>query len=153
MKIGGIDPATLPVIEVLPIPRGDKIVVFQARGLGDNEEFKKLCPEPTAPGKLTQNGFVSDETDPGYVASMAEHNKRFLAYLVVKSLEPSNIEWDTVDLGEPGTWCNWQKDLRNSGFIQTEINLVFQLCWEANQLDENKLKKAREAFLRGPQVA
>jgi hypothetical protein len=94
MKIGGVDPRTLPTEEVLVLPRGDQRLVFRARGLENMEPFKALCPEPKMPGKLTKDGWVPDSEDEGYKSVMAEHSKRRLAYMVVCSLEPSEIEWD-----------------------------------------------------------
>lgn len=153
MKIGGIDPKTLPNNEVLVIPRGDKRVVFVAQGLPDLEEFHGLVPEPKAPSILTANGYEPNEKDADYLSVMAEYNKRRWAFMVVKSLIPSEIEWDTVKLDVPGTWCNWESDLKNAGLSQVECNLVLGLVLSANSLDESKLKKAREVFLLGPKPA
>lgn len=153
MKIGGVDPKTLPNEEYLVLPRQDQAIVLRARGLQDLQEFAKMCPEPTAPVKLTPNGTVPDPEQPGYKASLGEYQKRRLAYLVVKSLEPSEIEWDTVKTDVPATWMNWEQDLRANNFSQTECNLVLMLVMQANALDEAKLQKAREVFLRGPRPA
>jgi hypothetical protein len=150
MKIGGVDPRTLPAEEVLVLPRGDQQIIFRARGLEDMEEFQKLCPEPKAPGKLTKDGWVPDVKDEDFQSVMREYQKRRLAYIAVRSLEPSAIEWDTVQKDNPATWCNWENDLRAGGLSQIEINRVLALVLEANCLDEAKLKKAREVFLQGP---
>ena len=148
MKIGGVDPRTLPVEEVLVIPRGDQTVVFHAVGIKEMDEFKKLCPEPEPPGKLTKYGWVPDEEDEGYMSVLAEHLTRRLAYIVVHSL--TQIEWDTVVMDNPSTWANWETDLKNGGMSQMECNRVLTLVLEANCLDEKKLQKAREVFLQGP---
>ena len=153
MKIGGVDPKTMPMEEVLVLPRGDQRIVFRAHGLEDMESFRKLCPEPTPPGKLTKDGFVPDTEDKGYQSVLAEYQKRRLAYIAVQSLVPSDIEWDTVDLDNPATWANWEADLKAGGLAQVEINRVLGLVLEANCLDEAKLKKAREVFLQTPAQA
>lgn len=150
MKIGGVDPRTLPTEEVLVLPRGDQRIVFRARGLEDMEPFKALCPEPKMPGKLTKDGYVPDAEDEGYKSIMEEQSKRRLAYMVVCSLEPSQIEWDTVKLDDPSTWANWEADLKAGGMTQVECNRVLSLVMAANCLDETKLRKAREVFLQGP---
>ncbi len=153
MKIGGIDPKTLPTKICLVLPRGDKHIVFWAQGLCDRDDFDAQMPMPTPPGKHTQNGWVPDPNEPGYQASLAAYNKRWLGYLVVKSLEPSEIEWDTVKNDVPGTWTLWEDDLKKGAALsQVECNLVLSLVFEANSLDEAKLAKAREVFLRGPQA-
>ncbi len=150
MKIGGIDPRTLPTEEVLVIPRGDQAIVFYATGVASMEEFRKLCPEPEAPVKWTKDGRVPDETDENYQTVMSEHLRRRLAYIVVHSLIPSKIEWETVKLDNPASWANWEDDLKTAGLSQMECNRVLTLVLEANCLDEKKLRKAREVFLQGP---
>jgi hypothetical protein len=152
MKIGGIDPRMVPNEEVLVLPRGDQQIVFRARGLSDMEEFNKLCPEPIPPIKRTKAGLEPDITNVNYVGTMAEWGKRRLAYIVVKSLEPSEIEWETVEIASPGSWANWEKDLKNNNITQIECNRVVSLVLEANSLNEEKIEKARANFLRGLQA-
>ncbi len=115
----------------------------------DMEEFKKLCLEPIPPRKTTKDGVVADTEDPDYKAALAGYLKRRIAYIVVHSLLPSQIEWDTVRLDSPATWANWESDLKTAGLSDVECNRVLGLVLEANCLDEAKLKKAREVFLQG----
>lgn len=150
MKISGIDPKTLPAEEVLVLPRGDQRIVIRARGLPDMEEFKRLCPEPTPPRKLTKDGWVLDTADEGYQSVATEHNRRRMAYMVVCSLKPSEIEWDTVKMDSAATWVNWESDLKAGGLTQVECNRILSLVLEANCLDEVKLQQARAVFLQGP---
>ena len=153
MKIGGVDPSTLPKEEILVIPRGEQEIVFRATGVPDYDEFNKLCPEPKAPGKLTKDGWEPNENDPDYKSLMENYNTKRLAWLVVRSLEPSQIEWDTVNESKPSTWTKWTDDLKEAGLSQVEVNRVMQLVFQANCLDEEKLKEARENFLLGQQQA
>jgi hypothetical protein len=150
MKIAGIDPKTLCNEVVLVLPRGDAQIVFRARGLTDMEEFDAICPVPKPPGKLTKDGWVPQLSDPTYQQVMAEYAKKRLGYIVTRSLEPSQIEWDTVKREDPRTWPNWEQDLKGGGLTQIEANRVLALVMEANALDESKLQKAREVFLAGP---
>jgi hypothetical protein len=149
MKIGGVDPKTLPVEETLVLPRGDQIMVFRAAGLKDMTEFNRLCPEPVPPKKLTKDGAVSDTDDPNYRAESAAYGKRRWGYIAVHSLIPSEIEWDTVKLDNPTTWSNYEDDLKNAGLTAAECNRITGLVLEANSLDEAKLQQARATFLRG----
>jgi hypothetical protein len=149
MKIGGVDPRQFKAEYDLVLPRGDGFIVFKARGLPNMDEFDKFCPEPKPPRKLTKDGWVDNTDDKNYKSIVEEYNKRRFAYIVVHSLEPSEIEWETVVLDRPGTWANWSDDLKNNGFTQIECNRVIALVMEANCLDELKLKQAREVFQRG----
>ena len=89
------------------------------------------------------------ENDPTYKQVLKAWADQRLGYMVMKSLEPSQIEWDTVVESDPRSWRNWSTDLRNGGLSDTECQRVMNLVLEANCLDEAKLKKAREVFLAG----
>jgi len=149
MKIAGIDPKTLSTEVVLVLPRAEQNIVFRARGLKSMEEFEAKCPVPKPPGKITKDGWVANDTDPTYQQIQSEYAKKRLGFIVVRSLEVSEIEWDTVKSEDPRTWPNWEKDLKEGGLSQIEANRVLALVMEANALDEAKLQKARESFLRG----
>lgn len=152
MRIGGVDPQTLPTEVILVLPRGEKEIVFRAQGVPDYEPFNKVCPEPKAPViHKPKIGWVDNLEDPGYKDMMSTYGKKRLAWLVVTSLAPSDISWDTVKLDEPRTWENWVEDLKTAGFGQVECNRIQQLVFEANCLDEEKLEQARESFLVGQQ--
>lgn len=149
MKINGVDPKTLSSVDYLVLPKGEVNIVFQAKAIPDMSECNTLVPEPKPKMRMTKDGAQADVTEPGYLTDMREFSKRRLAYLVVKSLEPSNIEWETVQLDVPGTWANWEADMKSAGLSQVECNLVLRLVMEVNSLDESKMQRAREVFLRG----
>jgi hypothetical protein len=149
MKIAGIDPKSLSNEVILVLPRGEKEIVFRAKGLPDMSEFEALCPYPKPPGKLTKDGWVPNLTDPTYQAVLNEWAKKRLGYMVVNSLAPTEIEWDSVNPADPRTWTKWEEELKESGLTQIECNRVLGLVLEANALDESKLQRAREVFLRG----
>ena len=149
MKIGGIDPKGLCNEVILVLPRGDQELVFRARGLSDMDEFQALCPAPKPTGKMTKDGWVPNLNDPTYQQMMADYADKRLAYLVIKSLAASDIEWDLVNINDPRTWTKWQDELKAAGLSRVEINRIVATVMEANCLDEAKLKKAREVFLVG----
>lgn len=152
MKIGGVDPSTLSTEEILVLPRGDKEIVFRAVGVPDYEPFNKLCPEPKPPGIYKpKEGWVPNEDDPSYKDMMETYGRKRLAWLIISSLEPSDIEWDEVSLNNPSTWMQWEQELKTAGLNQVECNRVQNLVFQANCLDENKLIQARESFLVGQQ--
>ena len=149
MKIAGIDPKSLSSEVLLVLPRGEGQIVFRAKGLPDMSEFEALCPYPKPPGKLTKEGWIPNLTDPTYQQVLGEWAKKRLGYMVLGSLEPSQIEWDTANKADPRTWTKWEDDLKSGGLTQVECNRVLALVLEANALDEAKLQKAREVFLAG----
>lgn len=152
MKIGGVDPTTLSTEEILVLPRGEKNVIFRAVGIPDYEPFNVLCPEPTAPKiHKPKEGWVDNVEEPGYRDMVKTYGLRRLAWLIIMSLEPSKIEWDTVNLDKPGTWTSWEKDMKANGFNHMECQRIQNLVFQANSLDDDKLDKALAVFLRGQQ--
>ena len=147
MKISGVDPKSLCNEVLLVLPRVEQPIVFKARGLKDYSEFEALCPQPKPPGSMTRDGWVPNEKDVTYQTVMSEWQKKRLAWIVVNSLKPSEIEWDSVDLADPRTWTKWEQELLDSNLSQVEVNRVLGLVLEANALDDAKLAKARESFL------
>lgn len=152
MKIGGIE-VKGPNEVLLVLPREENDIVIKARAVLDMTEFEEHCPEPKPPSRQTKGGFEHIIDDPGYKQQMENHSERQLGYLVVKSLEPSEIEWDLVDINKPSTYTKWQEDFQAAGLSTIEVNRVMQVVMEANALDESKLEAARQVFLRGQRQA
>jgi len=148
MKIDGME-VNGPNEEILVIPRKDNDIVFKAIGVQSYEEFDALVSAPKAPGKRTKDGFKLDLKDPTYREQSDLFGKKRFAYTILVSLEPSNIEWETVKMEDPNTWLNWEQELRAAGFNEIEVQRIQHLVLEANCLSEDKLKEARERFLLG----
>lgn len=139
--------------EILVLPRKQSQIILTARALADMDEFNALMPQPMAPQIFRKGkGWGQNNKDKNYVSEMTRFGECKLAWMVLKSLEPSEIEWDTVDMAQPATWKNWETDLRNSSFTQHECNLVLELVLDANQLNESKLEQARELFVLGQEA-
>ncbi len=152
MKIGGVE-ITGPNEELLVLPRGETNIVIRARAVLDMGEFDAICPEPKPPGKLTKEGWIPDTGDENYQSILANHNAKRMAWLVVKSLVPSDIEWKYVDINNPKTWIRYTDDFKEGGLSTVEISRIVQAVMRANSLDEAKLDEARKVFLRGQQAA
>jgi hypothetical protein len=150
MKIGGVE-LMGPCEEVLVLPRlNTDDVVIKARAVMDMDAFDVICPVPTPPGVRKKGGFAPNLKDKTYLQQVAQRDEIRFAYMVIKSLEPSEIEWETVDMDRPDTWLKWSDELKEAGISATEVNRVIACVMQANSLDEAKLKEARELFLRGP---
>jgi hypothetical protein len=147
MRIGGVK-IEGPAEEILVLPRGEQMLVIRARAV-NLDEFDVLCPEPKPPGKLTKDGWIPDTDNESYRQVINSHNEKRIAYLVVKSLAPSEIEWDTVEVENPRTWTNYVQDFKAAGLTTIEVNRVVQCVMRANSLDEDKLEQARKVFLLG----
>jgi len=152
MKIGGKEVTPNEGILVLPRSNGEDIVI-RAKAVSINEDFNKMVPEPTAPLIQKKDGKFHDYSDKNYKDSMKHRGELKFSYMVIRSLEPSEIEWQTVDIEKPNTWRGWSKELMDAGISETECNRIIGAVMVANSLDELKIKEAREAFLRGQGAA
>ena len=149
MKVGGVA-VTPPPECILVLPRDGEDLVFRAQAIEDWDEFDKLCPAPVMPVGLGKGGEkIPVPNDPAFKAELEQHGLKKMAWMVVKSLQPSNIEWEKVKVEDPRTWQLYEEELREAGVTAIEIQRIVALAIEANQLDEAKLKAARESFVRG----
>jgi hypothetical protein len=148
MKIGGVE-VKGPNKEILVLPRMDEDIVIEAQAVSDMSIFEELVPEPKPPGVLKKEGWVPQPNDETYLQKLADYNDRRFAFIVVKSLEPSNIEWEKVNIENPKTWTLWSDELKEAGLSDVEVNRIVVCVMQANSLDEQKLKEAREVFLLG----
>ena len=146
MKIGNVE--VTPCDEVLVLPRTKGDIVFRAKAV-DMRGFNKRFPEPTPPNIRTKDGFGPDLADKDYKALMSTYSETRYAYLVIKTLEESDIAWERVDMDTPSTWKLWEEELREAGFSDFEMNRISKCVLTANSLDEAKLEEARQAFLLG----
>ncbi len=151
MKIGNVE-ITGPHEELLVLPHGDQEIVIRAKAVLDMDTFDKLCPEPKPPGKRTREGWIPNPDDTNYKTILDQYQNRRLGYMIIKSLEPSNIEWPTVNINDPHTWANYVLDMRAGGLSNIEINRIISCVMQANALDEKKLEEARRHFLLGQQM-
>lgn len=142
--VGGPNKVTL----VLPREATDDII-FTAIGLTDLTEVDSLIQEPKPPAKQVKGGVEYDRSDPNFKLQMAEYNVKKMAWIVLKSLEPSDIEWSTVNLDKPSTWSNYLDELKEAGFSEVEVNRITNIVMQANALDDAKLDAARQSFLSG----
>jgi hypothetical protein len=152
MKIAGQKVSKQVHTDVLVLPRGsDDPIVFTAQGIADFKPFEAMCPLPEPPGRLTKDGFIPNTKDETYVSQMENHNRQRVGWMVLTSLV--DVEWDQADLDNPKTWPKWEDDMENAGFSSIERNLVLGLVLDVNQLDDKKLKAARESFIQGQEQA
>ena len=155
MKIGGVEiegALAEPNEDFLILPRRKTNIVLTAKAIEDMEDFDKRVTAPTPKRDWHKNGgWIENLEDPTYLQEMEKYGKLRVAYFVVASLQ--DMEWGFVDMKKPNTWLEWEADFKNVGFSQHECNLILQLCFQVNQLDENKLERARALFVLGQEQA
>jgi hypothetical protein len=151
MKIGGVEVSKCEVLLVLPRPNGDDIP-FVVKPADIEEEFEKKSPAPIPPRVTGKGGkSFSNTKDEDYLQAMEIRKVRRFALLAIRSLEPSDIEWEEVDYDKPGTWEKWTDELLAAGMSDREVQRVIGAVMEANSLDNAKIDAARAAFLQGPE--
>jgi hypothetical protein len=148
MRVAGIEITECEELLVLPRPDGNPIP-FRAKAVAIKDEFDRLIPEPVAPVLQKKGGKVSDLQDKDYLAAVSKRDDARFAFMCLRSLEPSQIEWEQVKIKEPNTWTLWTDELKEAGLSEVEVNRVVGLVMAANALDEEKISEARKSFLLG----
>lgn len=136
---------------IIPIPRPDGNLIFIAEAVPGYEVFEKMVKEPKAPAKQKPDkSMVYDYNDTGYIIQLGVYNKRRIAWLILESLKSTpDLEWETVNMNDPATWENWEKELKAADLNQFEVNRILNGVFEANCLNEGLVQAARESFLHG----
>jgi hypothetical protein len=117
MKIGGVAVTSCEELLVLPRSDGDDIP-FRAIAVSINDEFEKLVPMPVPPMLIVKGGKQPDFTDKNYKKACAIRDDQRFAFMCIKSIAPSDIEWTKVDLEKPATWVGWNMELREAGISE-----------------------------------
>lgn len=150
MKLGNRRP-TLNTVTVV-IPRSDdEPLVFICQAVIDETEFETLCPFPQPPTVVHADGTkTKDYDDEKYIKTRDSFANQKLHWTILQSLKATpDLQWETVDYGNPATWGNYTKELKDFNLTDPEIRLIIQGVLEVNTLDEMKLEEARAAFLAG----
>jgi len=131
------------------IPRDTGNVVFQVQGVTSFDEFESLVKEPVAPTiRARGKPDIVDKTDPAYVEAVADYGKMRIAYIVIRSLEPTpGLEWESLSIEDPSTWQTWDKELAKAGFTPFEIQYLIGEIMAVNGLGEDRYKDAKASFL------
>lgn len=150
MRVGGIEVGHAKPKDIVFPREGENgeetFVRIVAQQVVSLDEFDAACPKPRPGGQYTREGWQETDTDaPAYKQAMSDWRARRTAFIYIKSLEPSEIEWNLVKLDDPATWVHWEEDLR-SFLGHFELNQVVALVNGANALDEAALEKARASF-------
>ena len=133
----------------LTFKRGDTFLTFYAQPVWNLDEFNQAVKRPV-------NEFVrfnsqgkkeADPDAPAYREELIEYGRKRWGYLVLKSLEPSNIEFEKVSLSDPSTWPLVEQELKENLGIY-EFAKVMSLVDEANALDEEKLEENAKSFFQ-----
>lgn len=167
MKINGKTPGG-PATDVLVIPRPAKIemidgveqtisqdIVFEAQAVLDFDEFLAIYPEPEPPMTQKPGGEAfKNFKHPDYLTNMNKWQAARMHWMILKALEVTEgLEWDTVEIGDPTTWGNWAKDLKNSGFNIVEIAKIQDFAITISTVNETRMNEARERFLADRRLA
>jgi hypothetical protein len=150
LRIGGqtVDKPSEQVL-VLPRANGDDIIIT-ARAVLSMEDFDRYVPAPQAKRAWVKGkGNILMTEDPGFLKEMETYGEKRFAFMAIKALEPSEIEWEKTKLEDPSTWTGWTEELKEAGLSDVEVQRIVVCVMQANSLDEKKLTEARAAFLRG----
>lgn len=149
MKING-KVLSGPEEVLIILPRQGDDIILKARAVLDFTGFEKICPRPKPPKVMRPGGpYVENVESPKYKEELLEWFSRRSEYMILKSLTDANptLEFETIDIADPSTWGNIEKEFANSGFSEGEIMRISSAVLQANGLDDSKVEEAKERFL------
>lgn len=147
VKIAGKQVEKTLFEDFIVLPQVDEDIIIKARAVPSYEEFEALCPLPKPPVKHTRNGTVQNTDDETFKLRVEQFALQKLGWLAMKSLY--EIEFETLEPENPKTWPRWEKELQDSGFTTNETSHILGLVLDVNNLNEAKMKEARDSFLHG----
>jgi len=147
MKIQGVV-LNGPAVEIIPIIRGEDTIIIKAQAVLDYSDFNNMFPRPTPPEKMFPGGRKElNVDDPKFLKAIDEYGTAKYAWQVLKSLEATEgLEWDTIDMGKPDTWKNYEKEL-GTWLSEAEVLRVIMGVTNAQGLNSDKIEEARKRFL------
>jgi hypothetical protein len=153
MKIAGHELGK-PNEELCILPRQNGDIVFIAKAVLSFDEFDTIYPQPKPPVVVKPGGQrVEDPTDKDYISLVGKRAVARLAWMMLKSLEDTpGLSWERVDMTNPKTYLNFEEELQEAKFSVAEITAIQRAVINANSINEERVKEARENFLRGQQA-
>lgn len=149
MKVNGVSNDKNVKFGPVVFKRGaNKFLTFYAQPVWSMDEFNAVCPPPVNRSYIfTKNGKELDDNAPAYLEELKQFYRKRWGYVMLKSLEPSKIEWGKVNPSDPKTWSMVEEELREELSIY-EFAKVAKLVDEANALDEEKLEENAKSFFQ-----
>lgn len=134
---------------LLVFPRDGYDIAFKFVGIGDDSDYIKINPVPQPPRiyKVALGQTIEDVENKEYKEKLQLWGNTKTDWLILKSLEPSQIEWVKVNMSDPTTFHLWREDLLDAGFTLGEVQRVMQEFFDLFILSDEKLKEARDRFL------
>lgn len=149
-SVGGVKAEKAGVLEPVVFTNGrPQPLAFFVKGVDSLDEFRAIVskPKPSQGVWTKDKGWTQDEMSPAYIDSMKAYLQMRWDWQTIKTLEPSNIEWEKVNLGNPKTWKHVHEELREK-LSENEYIIVMEKVEEANTLNREKLEENRETFFR-----
>lgn len=146
MKIKG-KALNLPKPMTCVFHREDGDITFHCGPVVDFTEFEQRVPEPKPPLTTRVDGRKEQLLDdPKYQLKLAKFGELRFAYLCIRSIgHTPDLEWSTVDISNPDTWGNYEKDLK-SVLTTAEYNRLIGTVLEANNPSAKRRQEALENF-------
>jgi hypothetical protein len=148
LKVNGVENVKEITYGPLCFPRGDDFLAFIAQPVWSMDEFDKLVPFPKNTNVFfnSEGKKVEDYECSAWKDTEAEYWRVRWGYIVLKTLEPSNMEIDGVTLDDPKTWGSVESILAGELNPQ-EFNRLMAMVDEANALDARKLEANKATFI------
>lgn len=149
MKYRGHSKLSLPTERVL-FKREEGVVEFLLTAVENYDEFNAIVERPKIPIKTDADGTTEQLVDhPLYRQRINEYSEAQGNWSFYQAFRNSpDLEFETVDPGDPRTWGNAEKELK--AFLLPVEMMRIQTAWLGlNNLNEQRIQECRDDFLSG----
>lgn len=114
----------------------------------DFDKFNELVKLPETPTVRKPNGETyKDPDDSDYRKSLFEYWLKKNDYIQIQSvLFTEGFEYEFVNINDPDTWSEFDKDLSGLGLTEVQITFLKNMVSDLNGINERRMEEAREAF-------
>ncbi|RLF64635.1 MAG: hypothetical protein DRN30_05235 [Thermoplasmata archaeon] len=143
-----------PTEEIIVIPRTTGNITLKIQAVLDFDEFEALCPTPEPPVKMVPGGAkIANAEAPSYLEAIDAWASKKSSWLILKALQAtSELEFETVNMSDPETFNNYDKEFRAAGFSSMEIAMIVNKVTDTCGLNSEKVEAATKAFLAGQEL-
>jgi hypothetical protein len=138
----------LPKPVTVTFHRGDEVFTLVVKAVLDGEGFDKILSEPVPPVITKVGGSTSpDLRDKKYLQAKKDWELKRTTWFLLEALSATpDLEWETVDINDPDTYPNLEKELET--FTPQERARLFEAINEAQNPTGKTEEQALENFIQ-----
>lgn len=127
------------------VHREPENIVFVCEAVLDYSEFEKLVPSPQPPlVRPTGKAPYYDTKDKKYLKALDERSSLRTKWMLLKTIQNSEVEFETIRMDDPTTWDNFENEL-STCLTPYEVSQLLGKIYQAN-IPNERVREEAENF-------